>query len=486
MACVPAKVLSYHRGLEFFHLGRPEHLRENIARSARKFRVVVNRWCVVLPDGHLRFARTEKLPAGVGRQLTDAIDQLVSNRIGVRTDRQLQTGTVRYHIVFRAGTERSDGHNRRIKRVDAPAHQRLKAHDIRGRGNDRIDRLMGARAVSAAAVNHDIDRVDIRERPAGHDPDLTCRQVAIDVQRDTEVRPRNPVEKSIVHHQTGAGARLMMDDGLFDRVPRPDFSIALHVDGDLPAGQVGIVPGWAFANVDSVDVVIYGRGGHGARPHQTVDPIVAAASYVMSLQTLVSRRINPLDPAVVTVGSFRAGAKHNVIPDSARLQLTVRSYSDTVRDQLIDGIGQLAADTCRQFLCPREPEVTVREHHTPSVYNDPELSRRARDVFAQVLGPSEVKELQPAMVGEDFGRYARHLGIPGLLYRLGSVEAEVYQRSREPGGPPLPSLHSARYRPDPRPTLRTGFRSMAALALDLLGAGRADSNVLQGSGGRAE
>ena len=286
--------------------------------------------------------------------------------------------------------------------------------------------------------------------------------------------------------ELGAGARLMMDDGLFDRVPRPDFSIALHVDGDLPAGQVGIVPGWAFANVDSVDVVIYGRGGHGARPHQTVDPIVAAASYVMSLQTLVSRRINPLDPAVVTVGSFRAGAKHNVIPDSARLQLTVRSYSDTVRDQLIDGIGQLAADTCRQFLCPREPEVTVREHHTPSVYNDPELSRRARDVFAQVLGPSEVKELQPAMVGEDFGRYARHLGIPGLLYRLGSVEAEVYQRSREPGGPPLPSLHSARYRPDPRPTLRTGFRSMAALALDLLGAGRADSNVLQGSGGRAE
>lgn len=274
--------------------------------------------------------------------------------------------------------------------------------------------------------------------------------------------------------ELGAGARLMMDDGLFDRVPRPDFSIALHVDGDLPAGQVGIVPGWAFANVDSVDVVIYGRGGHGARPHQTVDPIVAAASYVMSLQTLVSRRINPLDPAVVTVGSFRAGAKHNVIPDSARLQLTVRSYSDTVRDQLIDGIGQLAADTCRQFLCPREPEVTVREHHTPSVYNDPELSRRARDVFAQVLGPSEVKELQPAMVGEDFGRYARHLGIPGLLYRLGSVEAEVYQRSLEPGGPPLPSLHSARYRPDPRPTLRTGVRSMAALALDLLGAGRAE------------
>ena len=286
--------------------------------------------------------------------------------------------------------------------------------------------------------------------------------------------------------ELGAGARLMIDDGLFDKVPRPDFSLALHVDGDLPAGKVGIVPGWAFANVDSVDVVIHGRGGHGARPHQTVDPIVAAASYVMNLQTLVSRRINPTDPAVVTVGSFRAGAKHNVIPDSARLQLTVRSYSDAVRDQLIAGIGQLAADTCRQFLCPREPEVTVREHHTPSVYNDPELSRRARDVFAQVLGPSEVKELEPAMVGEDFGRYARHLEIPGLLYRLGSVEAEVYQRSLEPGEPPLPSLHSARYQADPRPTLRTGFRSMAALVLDLLGAGRADSNVLSGVGGRAE
>ncbi len=286
--------------------------------------------------------------------------------------------------------------------------------------------------------------------------------------------------------ELGAGARLMMDDGLFERVPRPDYSLALHVDGDLPAGQVGIVPGWAFANVDSVDVVIYGRGGHGARPHQTIDPIVTAASYVMALQTLVSRRVNPLAPAVVTVGSFHAGSKHNVIPDSARLQLTVRSYSDEVRDQLIEGIGQLAIDTCRQFRCPREPDVTVREHHTPSVYNDPELSRRATDVFTALLGPAEVRELQPAMVGEDFGRYARHLEIPGLLYRLGSVEAEVYQQSQEPGGPPLPSLHSARYRPDPGPTLRTGFRSMAALVLDLLGPGRAESNRLQGAGGSEE
>lgn len=133
--------------------------------------------------------------------------------------------------------------------------------------------------------------------------------------------------------ELGRGARMMIEDGLFEKIPMPDYAIALHVDGTLPAGRIGYVSGWAAANVDSVDITIHGRGGHGARPHSTIDPIVTAAHLVTALQTIVSRRVNPIHPAVVTVGSIHGGAKHNVIPDEVHLQLTVRSYSDEVRDQ---------------------------------------------------------------------------------------------------------------------------------------------------------
>jgi amidohydrolase len=268
--------------------------------------------------------------------------------------------------------------------------------------------------------------------------------------------------------EIGRGALSMMKDGLFDRVPKPDYTIALHVDSHLPAGQVGLVEGWAFANVDSVDVILHGVGGHGARPHLTVDPIVASAHFITALQTLVSRRIDPLAPAVVTVGSIHSGSKHNVIPESSHMQLTVRSYSDEVRTQLLHGITQLAEDTCRQFLCPRTPVVKVREEYTPAVYNDPALTERAGRVFADVLGAEAVVQRDPAMVGEDFGRFARTLGVPGLLYRLGSVDPDRYAASLVAGGRPLPTLHSGLYAPLPRPTLRAGVQTMSSIALEIL------------------
>jgi len=268
--------------------------------------------------------------------------------------------------------------------------------------------------------------------------------------------------------EIGRGALAMMEDGLFDRVPKPDYTLALHVDSHLPAGRVGLIAGWAFANVDSVDVILHGVGGHGARPHMTVDPIVASAHFITALQTLVSRRIDPLAPAVVTVGSIRAGSKHNVIPESSHMQLTVRSYSDAVRTQLLHGITQLAEDTCRLFLCPRAPVVKVREEYTPAVYNDPGLTERAEVVFIDLLGADNVVERDPAMVGEDFGRFARTLGVPGLLYRLGSVDPDRVAASIEPGGPPLPTLHSGHYVALPRPTLETGVRTMSGMVLELL------------------
>lgn len=268
--------------------------------------------------------------------------------------------------------------------------------------------------------------------------------------------------------ELGRGALAMIGDGLFERFPRPEFAIALHVDGDLPAGTLGINSGWSAANVDSVDITFYGRGGHGARPHQAIDPIVAAAHFVTALQTLVSRRVRAIDPAVVTVGSFHGGSKHNVIPDEVYLQLTVRSYSDEVRELLLGGIRQLAEDTCRTFQCPKAPDVTLKDEYTPAVYNDPDLAQAATELFGSLFGEEQVVPMEPGMGGEDFGRYSRVLGVPGLMYRLGSVDPARIEAAAEPGGEPLPSLHSARYAPLPEPTLRTGVRSLANLALSLL------------------
>jgi amidohydrolase len=268
--------------------------------------------------------------------------------------------------------------------------------------------------------------------------------------------------------ELGKGARMMIEDGLFKLIPRPDYAIALHLDGTLPAGQIGYVSGWAAANVDSVDITIYGLGGHGARPHSTIDPIVTAASLVSSLQTIVSRRVNPIEPAVVTVGSIHGGSKHNIIPDEVHLQLTVRSYSDEVRDLLLSSIEQLAYDTCNTFRCPRPPDFTIKDEYTPAMYNDPELSEAAASVFSRFLGEDNVTAMPAAMGGEDFGRYHRAKGFPAFMFRLGSVSQERWDAAQK-GGDPLPSLHSSRYAPDPEPTLSTGVGAMARLSLALLG-----------------
>jgi len=268
--------------------------------------------------------------------------------------------------------------------------------------------------------------------------------------------------------EIGRGAADMLADGLFRRFPRPDVVVALHVESELPAGSVGAVSGWAMANVDSVDVRFTGRGGHGARPHQAVDPIVTASHFVVALQTLVSRRVDPQQPAVVTVGSFHAGNKRNVIPDSAQLQLTVRSYTDPVRRQLLEGIEQLALDTCQLFQCPEPATVEAKERYTPAVYNDPELTHQALELFRGVFGAERVLERPPSMGGEDFGRYARELGVPGLLFRVGAQPEARWAASRAAGGTPLPALHSSRFAPDPVPTLSTALRATSQLSLVLL------------------
>ncbi len=269
--------------------------------------------------------------------------------------------------------------------------------------------------------------------------------------------------------EIGQGAKAMIDDGLFERFPKPDYCLALHVMHRLPAGSVGFTSGWANANMDSVDITIYGKGGHGARPHSAVDPIVTAAQVITALQTIVSRRIAPIEPGVITVGSIHGGTRHNIIPDEVKMQLTVRSYTDEVRKELLDGIRQITTDICKTMRCPKEPLITVAEKSfVPAAYNDPKLTAAAVQVFRNLLGEGMVFEMPSTMGAEDFSQYARHLKVPGLQYRIGTIAFGRYQGSLKPGANPVPSLHSSLFYPQPEAALKTGFESMASIAIGLL------------------
>jgi amidohydrolase len=266
--------------------------------------------------------------------------------------------------------------------------------------------------------------------------------------------------------ERGAGALGMLKDGLFTRFPKPDFVIGLHDSAILPAGKIAWTSGFACANVDSVDVTIFGRGGHGAYPHTTVDPIVIAARVVLALQTLVARETNPLDPAVVTVGSFHGGSKHNIIPDEAKLQITVRSYKDDVRKHLLAGIERIAKAEAAAAGAPKPPTVEVSEG-TPAMYNDPALVTRVIGSFERTFGKDNVVSTEPVMGGEDFSEFGR-AGVPSFQFSLGAVEPAKFEASKK-NGTPLPSLHSSEFAPNREITLRMGAASLTVAALELLG-----------------
>ncbi|MEQ8210127.1 MAG: amidohydrolase [Lacipirellulaceae bacterium] len=265
--------------------------------------------------------------------------------------------------------------------------------------------------------------------------------------------------------ERGAGAMSMLDDGLFVRFPRPDYALALHVAADKPTGTLYCKTGYALANVDSVDITVKGRGGHGAYPHTTIDPVVIAARLVLDLQTIVSREVKPIEPAVITVGSIKGGTKHNVISDQCKLELTVRSYAPATRKQLIEAIKRKTLAAAQSADAP-DPEIEVSEG-TPSLWNDPDLGERVLPAIAKAIGADNVREAEPSMGGEDFGRYGR-AGVPILMMSIGSVTQERLDKFKEDGTPP-PSLHSAKYYPDPEPTIRTGVKALVAGSLELLG-----------------
>ncbi len=270
--------------------------------------------------------------------------------------------------------------------------------------------------------------------------------------------------------ERGAGARAMLADGLFTRFPRPHFALALHANATLPAGKLAYCAGYALANVNSVDLTIRGVGGHGAYPHTAKDPIVLAAQVILALQTIVSREIKPLEPAVVTVGAIHGGAKHNIIPDEVKMQLTLRSYSEDVREQTLAAIRRIVKGLAEAAGVPvdRMPIVEVQDEFTPSTYNDPELVARLAPVFAQMLGNENVAATEPVMGGEDFGQYGRvDPKIPINIFWLGTVAAGKWAESKRLGTT-LPALHSNFFSPEPQLTIKTGIKTMAAAVLELL------------------
>ncbi|MSR75953.1 MAG: amidohydrolase [Planctomycetes bacterium] len=274
--------------------------------------------------------------------------------------------------------------------------------------------------------------------------------------------------------EIGVGAKAMLADGLLKRAPKPDTILAQHVDAAVATGQVSVTPGPIFACVDSVDVVVRGVGGHGAYPHRARDPVVLAAQMVLAFQTLVSRENSPLDPAVVTVGSIHGGTKHNVIGEEVKMQLTVRCYDERVRKQLLGGIKRIAEHTARAAGMPEDRLPTVHVHESESLgalVNTPEYAAHATKVLAAALpgGAASVLCRAPEMGAEDFALFGQAVASARLLmFRLGTIPpARV--AAAEQGGPPLPSIHSPRYAPDPAPSIATGVTAMYALALDALG-----------------
>jgi hippurate hydrolase len=270
--------------------------------------------------------------------------------------------------------------------------------------------------------------------------------------------------------EIGEGALAMLADGLYTRFPKPDYVLAFHDAAQAPAGFIGYSKGFALANVDSVDVMVPGVGGHGAYPHTTKDPIVIAASIVTRLQTLVAREMNPQEPAVVTVGSFQAGSKHNIIPDEARLQITVRSYTDEARKLLLDGIARIAKGEALAAGMPEDklPVVTVSDPYTPATYNSPEFTDRVM-AGLKTRFDGRVFEVPSVMGGEDFSQFHRadRENVESLIFWVGGVRQSEWDRAQK-GEITLPSLHSPFWAPDAPVVIATATEALTATTLDLM------------------
>lgn len=262
-----------------------------------------------------------------------------------------------------------------------------------------------------------------------------------------------------------SGAEAMIHDGLFTRFPKPDVAVALHVSNVLPAGTTSITPGVYNTNSDSIRITIYGKGGHGAMPNTTVDPIVIAARTILALQTIVSREVKPGEMAILSIGYIRAGTKNNIIPDQAEMGLTVRTFKADVRKQILAAIARIAKAEAAAGDAPREPSVDHFEG-TDLVYNDPALAERLRTPLEAALGKVNVLTAEPITPSEDFSYFIKE-GVPGFYFTLGGADPEKFAEAKA-AGTSLPSNHSPMFAPDVDPALRTGIAAEVAVLRNLL------------------
>jgi len=262
-----------------------------------------------------------------------------------------------------------------------------------------------------------------------------------------------------------AGATAMLRDGLFTRFPKPDYALGMHDEHTLPAGVIGFHAGYFRANSTGLDMTVYGKGGHGAFPQSAIDPVVIAARIVLGLQTIVSRETNPLDPAVITVGSIHGGSASNIIPDQVKLQITVRSLDPAVHKRLLAAIERQAKGEALAANAPKEPLIEIRSN-TDAVYNDPELTQRMAAAARGALGAGQVAEMPAQMGGEDFSQFGL-AGVRAVLLHVGAVDAAKLEESHK-SGVPVPGVHSPLWAPVREPTIKSAIRAETAILMDLL------------------
>lgn len=310
----------------------------------------------------------------------------------------------------------------------------------------------------------------------GHDVHITsmigtARRLAAlkDRWKGTVVFIVQPAEERV------GGARAMLADGLYTRFPKPDYALAFHVAADLPTGKVSAAEGIQYSSADSVDIIVHGVGAHGASPNTGKDPVHIGSQIVLAMQGIVGREIEPLKPSVITVGSFHAGTKHNIISDEARLQLTVRANDEETRAQLLAAIKRVAEGIGRANGLAEDklPEVKVSEG-TPTTINDAALARRLNGAMARELGPQAVQPfVQTGMGAEDFAYFVEpRYGVRGYYFAVGGTPQAAFDAEKA-GGPPVPSHHSPLFKIEPEPSIRLGTEAITVAVLDLLGPGGA-------------